>query len=328
MEKLENLFKIGFDDMKITDTRIDEFTTDHIAKLEANNVAHEFDDLITNTKAAQLNFRTKTTDKSETLADRKAATITIIQYEENFIDLVKRAEGTVLAKYTKKSSVYAEFFPKPLSEYTHPPRPLIGSFIDHFITRFGAHAADFGADLKNAFTALKASFDPARSAQETDVAEVKSLIAESSAERKALNKQLTINLLTLAIKYLGQPEYAKVYFDTSKLYYHAHEVPTPGVVHEYKFKALQIKNSKIEGLVGAYLRIINTGTTRLQLFTASNNWHPKPGAKSLIVNPGGDVTIAMKDISGSDTHKYLFIFNMDAAAGDGSVETVGSPRPQ
>ena len=327
MEQLETFFKICFGDIRIIDNRIDDFTTDHLAKLEANNETHEYDTMITDTTAALTEFRLKKTDKSETLADRKAATITVDQYEENFIELVRRASGTVLAQFPKSSPVYAEFFPIPLGDYTNPLRPMIGGYIDHFITRFTAHAAEFGIAMRDAFISLKASYDPARSAQEAEAAEVKSLIAETSVERDALDAQLFSNLLKLADKYKGQPEYAKVFFDTSTLFFHAHDMFIPGVVHPISFKALQTKNSNIEGLVGSTLRLINSGLTRLQFFTESSPQNPVPGEISLTVEPGGDVTTTMADISGSETHKYLFIKNLDAAAGDGSVEITGTVKP-
>ena len=101
----------------------------------------------------------------------------------------------------------------------------------------------------------------------------------------------------------------------------------PGVVHEYAFKALETKNSKIEGLVGTIVRLINNGTTRLQFFTASSTKNPHPTGKSRVVEPGGDINVKMSEISDSPTDKYLFIRNVDAAPGAGSIEITGLDEP-
>jgi hypothetical protein len=323
MKIFERFFTNFFRNKNITNDRLNSYSIDSLSKLNSNNPGGIWNAIIALTTPLLLAFQTKIETKTEKIGGRISKTVTVDDYQDEFVDLIQSAEGVVKGTYPKGSSVYREFFINKLSYYTQPTRDKIIEHVDHFITVFTAHD-ELGTTNLDALTAFKAKWTPARSGQVTDKGAVKTVTEEVSAERTALETQLFSNVLTVANKYIDQPEMIVVYFDPSLLYPETHEMFIPGVVNQLAFKALQTKNTRIEGLVGATLRIINSGTTRLQFFTKSNTTRPTPGAQSLIVAPGGDVTTTQEAISGSATDKYLFVKNMDAAAGEGSVEITGS----
>ena len=321
MRKHESYFEIPYEDERITDDRITDFVTDHIAKLEANNADHVFDTVIAETMAVFTQFNSKKVSKSETRAEQAASTITVDEYQKQYVELVRRTVGRVSSTYLKGTAVYKEFFPKPLTYYTNPRRPLIGEQIDHFITRLVAHP-ELGHDLHDAFTALKVSFGEARHAQESHKGSVKALIVGASEERKALNLQLFDNLLTIAKRYKGKPEYLKVFFDPSKLLHRAmaHQddetneftvVLAPG----------ETKNTGLTGIVGKKARFVNLSEVAVKVYTVASLDNLEPDARAITLDADGDMEYDIASL-GAPANPYLILRNLGSEEAEVVIDWV------
>ena len=322
MRTLETYFKICFGDYRITNDRIEDFTIDSIAKFEINNGDHYWDAAITDTKAVLLAFQDKKTDKTETLHDQVASTITVDEYEDKYVALVRNAVGSITSMYPKNGPVYKEFFLKPMAYYTRPKRSLITVHIDHFIERFDAHS-ELPGSLKQKFTDLKTEFDPARSTQVHNIASVGTLIVETSVERQDLNVQLFKNVLSVALRYPGHPEYASVYFDQSKLFHHPIITDDDIEEEDYVVSLMpnETKNSGLVNIIGKKARFVSLSGGQVQIYTVATLDHLDPGTESVTLEEDGDITMRIEQL-GDDTNPYLILRNLGAEPAQVIIEWV------
>ena len=309
MMKIETFFEDPYDDVRITDDRMEDYTIDNIAKMESNNEDHSLDTPITETKKALDIFQKKKASKSETFSEQTSSTLTVDILEDQFVDLVKRTVGTVISKYPKGSPVYKEFFTKPLKYYTKPKRALVPQHIDHFLARLKAHS-EFGTEPIEAFNTIKENFEPARDIQQHKIGDVKSLITATSVERKALNLQVFDNQLVIARKYKDKPEYARVFFDTSKLFPHtkSHDLVIGDDDFSVKLAAHETKNSGLTNIIGKKARFVSLNGGRVKIYTVASLDNLTQSPQSITMEADGDLTISMTEL-GNPANPFLIISN-------------------
>ncbi|MEI8202858.1 MAG: hypothetical protein WCH34_07600 [Bacteroidota bacterium] len=318
MQSIEMYFKIPYEDKEITDDRMINHVINHIANMEANNVNHLFDSRIAATKAALLLLQTKKTSKDETKTEQYSSTITVEEYKDAFVIYVRRTAGNVSATYIKGTPEYKLFFPKPLKYYTRPLRGMIGNHIDHFILRYTEHP-ELGTTLLDAFTDLKDAFDPASTTQQNKIAAVKSLIAVTSVERKALNHQMYSNILYFADLHMGEPQYAKVFFNQSLLFPHHPSKAEPVVEEEFSLilQGNETKNTGLVNIVGKKARFVVIKGTNVKAYTVASLDDMEPGTEFVDLAAEADVTCDMTQL-GDDNNPYLILRNL----GDDEAEVV------
>ena len=313
MLDLLRFFEDFFNDPKIIDDRMDIFVQDFIGRITNFDITHVYNIMIDSTKIVLNKFQEKKTGKSETTSNRISNTITILNYQSCFVELVRKAEANVRTFYDKKASVYKEIFTKSLSFYDKPALSRIPDYIDHFITRFTAHS-ELSAELLAKFSELKASFNTARRMQKANKNGVKTLIVATSDERAALNLKMAQNVLQLASDFSGKTKYEKVFFDTNLLFDHPHKSATPSnSAIKINLKSLQTKNTGLKGIEGRTLRVINKSLAKLQIFTVAKFKDVTPGDNSGFIDPEGYITFTM-DKLGDPTNKYIKIKNLSATA--------------
>ena len=304
----KTLFELFYADYKIIDRRILNYTSEQIFGMEANNTNHQFDVMLPLTKTAHLNLHVKFNLKKETRADQFGSTITVDEYEATYIANVRRAVKNVSFLYAKGTPTYKVFFPEDLVYYTNPLRDSIGDQIDHFIGKYNLHP-ELGAEMLDAFTDLKAAFDPARATQRSLIADVGTLITVTSTERNALNLQLQSNLLKIADMYKGQPEMANRFFKQHLLYpYHVDHTHDEFV---FTLLADETKNTGLTNIVGKKARFVLKKGSAVRIYTVASLDDMEPGDEFADLVTDDDVIYKMEQI-GVDTNPYLIVRNMNA----------------
>ena len=215
MMDLQRYFEIAFEDERISDDDLRKFTEDHLRRLTANDPDHEFGALVTATAAAYSDFFGGISDEDTQAAVRQGLTIAMKDALEGFKAHVRRREGLIRSTWDKDSPEYTEFFPRGLNEYNQVTLGNAETLMTRFVNAATAHQATLGQPVVDEFAQLKEAFVSARTAQLEKKAAVSGSKAEAAAARAALEKQLTVNLLTLALKFVGQPEQGMAFFDQS-----------------------------------------------------------------------------------------------------------------
>ncbi len=221
MIDLKKYFEIPFEDPAISFDECLLFSEDHLAKLKGQNDAGPYAGqllaLVTPTQTAFDAFNNAMSERDSQTASREGGTMTKDQALEAFQMHVRRREGTIKGAFGKPSPQYEQFFPRGLSEYNRATMANAEVLMDRMVTKTTAFQTDLGVPMVTEFTSLRAAFVTARAAQLDQKSDVTGARDALYAARGVLEAQMTVNLLTLAIKFMKQPEKVALFFNQSLL---------------------------------------------------------------------------------------------------------------
>ena len=215
MMKLSRLFENPFDDSEISAEELRSFAEDHLGKLRAQGSSYAA--MLSATEAAYNPFDAALSARAEQIGALGGNTVSKNQVLQLFRTKIRQRRGRVVDAFGEGSAEYREIFPQGLSYYTKTTMETIKQRIDYAVEKFTKYQAQLGAPLVAEFTALRTSFNEARDEQVADKGSVGQARDAVKTTRRALELQLTDNVLTLARQFKGQPEKAAVFFDQSKL---------------------------------------------------------------------------------------------------------------
>ena len=213
MQNLDVFFINHFDTDRISDDNIAKFSEDHLMRLSENGLYPGLSAALLGVHQAYFGA---ITDEATKTAVREGQTKAVDNAVKAIKDQISQHEGTVRGKYGKESPTYQEFFPQGVSEYRQATLANIDEKVTRFINATIAHKADLPA-LDTQFTDLRATFRDARDAQLGTKGAVGTSKTTSSTTRDEVEKQLMVNLLTIALDNIGKPNAGLAYFDQSIL---------------------------------------------------------------------------------------------------------------
>lgn len=221
MIDLVKYFQIPFEDPEISFAEFLLFTEDAMARLKRQNEegpdAGAFTALVDATQPLFDAFNDAMSDHDDVTASREGGTMTKDQALEAFQLLVRRREGAIRSEFGKPSAQYEEFFPRGLREYSRATMSNAEVLMDRMVTKTTKYQALLGAAIVTEFTNARAAFMSARAAQLNQKGDVSGAADARWSTRAALERQTTVNLMTVAIKYLGQPEKVLLFYNQSIL---------------------------------------------------------------------------------------------------------------
>ncbi len=217
MIELAKYFRILFMSVNLSRERLKDFTESHIARLAANNPGGIFTTILNDITNAYNNFFGDLSSELTNVAVQEGKTIAMnesrLALEKNLSD----NEKLIAFTYRNNLAVYEEFYPLGLTEYQNADLPTLESITTRYLNVLNSHSADFTAAFIAEYTTLQGTFVTNRSAQTTAKSNVDSERSDLSSSRTAVAQQLTKNLLTISLQYLGDETKADVYFDQSIL---------------------------------------------------------------------------------------------------------------
>ncbi len=211
---LINFFQLVLNDPRIAREKKRKFIEDHLQRLAANNTANQYDLLINAMEAAYDAYFGKLTDRDTLFAIQQSRTQSMNNVKKLFIDTVQQREGLIRNFFNDTSPQYQEFFPNGLTEYDNSTLQNVETLMTRMVTACTNHQLVLGLPVVAEFTAIKNNFLLARGAQLVKKGEVTDKSAEIETAEVAVNRQFQINLLTLALEFLGDAEGLK-FFDES-----------------------------------------------------------------------------------------------------------------
>jgi len=203
--------------VRISRERLKDFCESHIARLNANNPGGIFTTILMNITMAYNNYFGDLSSESLNLAVQEGKTIAM---NESRVALEKNlTENEKLIAYTYRNApeIYEEFYPLGLTEYENADLPTLETISERYKLVLNSHAADFTAVFIGDYNTFQGTFVANRAAQTTAKGNVASERSDLATSRPAVALQLTTNLLTIALQYVGDESKADVYFDQSIL---------------------------------------------------------------------------------------------------------------
>jgi hypothetical protein len=217
MMSLERFFENQFDDKNISRQTLRKFTEDHLQRLAVQNTNNVYDALLNSTETAYENYFGALADRDTSFALQQSRTKSMNNVMTNFQKTLRLREGLVGNYFPKDTPEYLEFFPAGLDEYNRATLLNTETLMNRIITAFTAHTATFGNTTVTEFTNFLTQFKAARGTQLQQKGKVSDATETTEATRDILEIQLTTNVLSIALKNIGNPQAATSFFDQSIL---------------------------------------------------------------------------------------------------------------
>lgn len=225
MYDLHKPFINPFDDPGIAINHLAAFTTDHLVKMNANNVGGFLTSRIPPTVAAFANVNTAFQSDFSSLGARKTSKKVKTDYRKTLADGAGKIMVTLENKYGKKSAMLTTFFPQGLGKFNRIPDDQVTNEWTSLIAALTAHTADVGAQTVTDATTLKNGWVAVYTPSENATGTKDSTMLAKQAARQALQLELYKNWLTIALQFPRQPEKLDVYMQQSLLSPHNPATP-------------------------------------------------------------------------------------------------------
>ena len=128
-----------------------------------------------------------------------------------------KTEQLIGYTFDANSVIYQEFYPHGTHEYTRMTKTNASDLIANLKSACQKHAGSLPPAVVSQMESIATEYEIARKAQLDKSASLEGKQDESGDARTALELQLTKNLLTLALDFIGQPDKCHTYFQTSLL---------------------------------------------------------------------------------------------------------------
>lgn len=218
MIDLEIFAKNHFDTKRISNEAMNQFSTDHLHRMVANNPGEIYTPLIEATRLAYNYYFEAINIEAFSKNQKEGATVSVRMFHKEFVELVMMKEGIVKGTWGKGSAVYERFFPHGKKEYRRAKRGNIQILMSGFISACNDHSGQLPEGFVEPFITLKTNYEEARNLQLYHIGTAVGNKLSVATARKVMEIQLMMNLLTISKNNIGKPEVIKVYFDQSILH--------------------------------------------------------------------------------------------------------------
>lgn len=215
MIDLTRYFKIQFVTLEVSRERLKNFTIDHIQRLTSSNPGGIFTSILTDITTVYTAYYGDIEDEDLAQAVLQSYTLGLDDSRKALVDFISRAEGIISFTWGKTSMEYEQFYPHGVSEYSQSTLPELQTYSQRFVSVATTYSASLPASFVSDVTTLRNTFINNRNAQLGQKGTVADERSQLTGTRSALCLQLTKNLLTIALHYLGDETKATVYFDQS-----------------------------------------------------------------------------------------------------------------
>ena len=305
-----------FDKHSIIDARLQVFLRNLIASLTANNPGGVFTTLITSLTADYTTYFGNFETKGVNIAERKGLTSSLDTVSKLFADTVRGKYNTIASVYPLGTSVYIEFFPKGLTEFSRLTRANIQG-ISH---RMSVKATEYMASLGGApfaaiFTTLETNITAAIGTQNTGKSVVKTITSEVLTNRTPVENQTMKAMYEVGSQFWPNQATCRSYFDFSLLFGVATH---PSVVESGV--AVPLSNTLCIGtgiVPTSVFTLKNKSDFPLTFFGAHTADGPVDG-RSFTIQPHDQNVCAFTEFGAADI-LFLYVKNETAFAGSWEV---------
>ena len=217
MIELHKYLTNPFNDIHISTNELVAFSTDHLARLIANNQAAVYAGRITATTTALTAVGGAFTDDKTKLALRKSKKQAKGAFRKALPAAIGKIYGAVQAQFGDAGVQMTECFPKGRSVFTSCTDGALAGELQTLVNGVTDYQAQLGAPLVAAATALLANWNSVYQTSETATGNKSSTAGAKGSARAALQLELYKNLLTLALNFPDQPDQLDVYMQQSLL---------------------------------------------------------------------------------------------------------------
>ncbi len=227
MIKISRFFKIIFSDPEISLNELIAFATDAQERMVANNPGALFNALITATATALTTLGNCFSDDITKLAFRKAAKQAKDTYRRALPGHINKIYGKVLGQYGDSAPQITQCFPAGRSIFQTEVDDALDDRLQALINGLAPLVPVMGPEAHADAGGLFSTWIALYAASESTTGAKSNTQEGKAAARAVLERQLMINLLTIAKQFVGEEDKANVYFQEHLLEDHPASEPEP-----------------------------------------------------------------------------------------------------
>ena len=306
-----------FDKHNIIDSRYQVFLRNFIASLVANNPAGVFDAQIANLTSVYTTYFGNFETKSVNIAERVAKTSSLDIVTALFANTVRSKYNSIAAVYPVGDSVYIEFFPHGMTEFSRLTRENVQSVSHRIATKATEYMSSLGgAPFAAIFTTLETNITTAIGAQNTKKSVVKAITGTVINNREPVETATMKAMYAVGLEFWPNQVTCRSYYDFSLLF---------GVNTHPSVVKTGIVNANASALC------VESGIITTSVFTLKNKSdfpvtffgaHTLNGAmvgEPIVVLPHHDTVIAYTEFNAPDM-LFLYVKNETDFAGNWEVK--------
>jgi len=213
MVQLFKYFAILFMNKNISRQLLKDFTADHIARLTTNNPGGIFATILTNITNAYNSYFGDLDAEALKQRLQEGKTIAMDNTHIALTALISKNAGLIAYKYGDGSEIYQQFYPQGVTKFSEDDLPTLETDAAAYKEVLAIHSADFTTDFVDEYNDTFQAYKDARVAQHQAFGAVAGERNDVITTKAGVCRQLTINLLTIALQFIGDEAKADVYFD-------------------------------------------------------------------------------------------------------------------
>lgn len=217
MIDLHRFLQVPFDDPAVSVSRLLDFSSDHLARMVANNPGGTLSARITATTTALGVVQDSVTDDQTKKAIRKARTQVKNAFRQGLPARVARVHGKVVGQYGPEAPEVTEIFPQGRKIFDSAPDDRLAQHLETMANGVAAHAGDLGAPLGTEVAGLVSQWEAIHGQSESAGGATTTTQEAKRVAREALQLELFLTLLELAKRFPRQPEKLDLYMQQSLL---------------------------------------------------------------------------------------------------------------
>ena len=208
-----------FDRENIIDSRFQVFLRNLIASLTNNNPAGVYTTLIASLTAVYTTYFGNYETKSVNIAEKVGKTNSLDTVTALFASTVRSKYNFIAAAFPIGESVYIEFFPHGLTEFSRLTRDNVQSVSHRIATKATEYMASLGgAPFAAIFTTLETNITTAIGAQNTGKAVVKTITSSVITNRGPVEDETMKAMYAVGLQCWPNQSLCRSYFDFSLLF--------------------------------------------------------------------------------------------------------------
>lgn len=263
------------DEINISMANFHQLATDHLLRLIANNPGDVLAIIIAATQVVYNQFNIVFGSKSVEEALKKGATIGLGSSVDEILESARTLESQVKFLYKVGSQKYAAFFPLGLTELNRAGKGEWPAILARLKAATAANTVQLGGTVAADWAGYQLAYTNANAGQVDKKGTVDQLRTQLLVDRKAMARQMFINLHSVAIQFVDVPCVA-TYFDQSIV----DRKQNANTDHKGLLR-FRLTNSGGMPLINAYALIYDQQGQLIEKLTTDDNGYAKSSSLDL-----------------------------------------------
>lgn len=327
INRYDQLFGNFFNNERITNARLLNFSEDAQGRMAADNADNRFNPVLADLLTSTNQMRSEVSDVDVALTLQKGATLDTDKILSGFKFTMSSSEGAIAYSLGgRDTAAYLEFYPQGLTEYALAIKNSMPMLTDRVFAASNNHQAKLPPALFNDLTVFKAAWANARTNQQLKKGTVEDNREERNANRVALEEALLKAIHFVAGFYPGNTDRGRQYFDFNLLF------STPKYQHEMFTGTIAVGQTSL--VINRQLSALTAVTIRNTDANASLAVWMGPSANdampdtAITINAGNSRELNRADLGASSINTFLLIKNLHPV-NEGRYEAeIKGPQPK